>query len=321
MMKSSKQAEQEAALWVIRLREANEEEWNAFTSWLEADPAHLAAYDEAALVDAEAEEMLPRMDPSEPSQPIPAFRHQPADTKGAHGRRAFMGWAIAASLLLTTGYVALGGSGGTSVIETRPGERRQVALEDGSRVELNGGTRLVLDEGRPRFARLERGEALFHVVHDASQPFEVEAGEALLRDMGTVFNVVLEKASLEVAVSEGAVLYNPGREAKNLAPGMSLRKSAGALRVDHVDPGSVGGWHQGRLLYSAAPVSRVAADLSRNVGVPVTASPDVAARPFSGVIMLGGDPGAVLARTAALLGLSVRQTADGWILTKASAPS
>ena len=51
--------EEEAIAWVLRLREAGADDWEAFTLWLEADPAHQAAYDEAALADLEAEELAP----------------------------------------------------------------------------------------------------------------------------------------------------------------------------------------------------------------------------------------------------------------------
>jgi transmembrane sensor len=205
------------------------------------------------------------------------------------------------------------------MVETAAAERRTVALADGSSITLNGGTKLVLDEDRPRFARLERGEALFQVVHDSSKPFEVETPGGLLRDMGTVFNVVHNNQGLEVAVSEGAVVYNPEREAKNLTPGMALRKSPGApLWIGRMDGAAIGSWREGRLVYSAAPISKIAADLSRNLGVTVAAANDVGSRSFSGVILLEGAPPEVLERTAALLGLRLSRTSSTWTLATAS---
>ena len=50
---------QEAIDWTIRLREASPEEWRAFTAWLEADPAHLAAYDEVSQADATLGQLPP----------------------------------------------------------------------------------------------------------------------------------------------------------------------------------------------------------------------------------------------------------------------
>lgn len=315
-MKNRKEIEAEAVGWVIRLREAGEADWDAFTLWLEADPEHLAAYEEAALVDGEAEGLTPG------PAPIPAIEEERVVALPARApRRHFLGWAAAASILLTGTYVVLGSGGAPYAVETAAGERRVIALDDGSRIALNGGTRVTLDPDRPRYARLETGEALFEVVHDESRTFEVEAGGALLRDMGTVFNVLAERERLEVAVSEGAILFNPAREAATLTPGMALRRTAGQpARVERVGADAVGGWRQGRLAYSAASVGEVAGDLTRNLGVRVAADRSVASLPFSGVIGLDGSREQVLARSAALLGLSLKRAGDGWLLTRASAP-
>ncbi len=311
MLRKNRQVEDEAIAWVVRLRDAREEDWEAFTAWLEADEAHAAAYDEVALADAEAEQLLPP--PREAPAPARIAPFEPAPSR-RHGRRAFLGWGIAASLLLVTAYATTGDSD-IYAIETGAGERRQIALEDGSRIELNGASRIFLDKDRPRFARLERGEALFRVVHDSARPFEVEAGDALLRDMGTVFNVVSDRDTLEVSVSEGAVLYNPSREATNLTPGMGLRRTSGARPwVGKIDPAAVAGWTEGRLVYAGAPISRVAADLSRNTGLKVSAAGSVEDRPFSGIIILGGERREVVSRAASLLGVGVSRKGDGLIL-------
>lgn len=310
MLKAQGQIDSEAIGWVIRLRDASAADWEAFTAWLEADPGHLAAYEEAASADAGAEGLAGPAAPAEP-----AWRPSAERAPVRHGRRAFLGWGIAASLALAAGWTLLPGpEGGAYAVQTAPGERRNVDLPDGSRIALNGATRIVLDKARPRFARIERGEALFDVVHDDSRPFEVEAGDDLLRDMGTVFNVMHDGQALEVAVSEGAVLFNPGREAKSLRPGMAVRKVRGApLWTGRAE--GVGAWREGRLVYASAPASRIAADLSRNLGVTVGVQGAAAELPFSGVIALDGPPREVLERTAALLGLRLSRSSAGWTLS------
>jgi transmembrane sensor len=316
MVTTSREIEDAAIDWVVRLREADARDWAEFTAWLEADPAHGVAYEEAALADDEADEVLPPQ--REPVRPVLAPAAPPAS--GRFGRRAFVGWGIAASLVLGLGYAGMRGGTGQEVIQTAAGETRSVQLADGSSISVNGDTRLVIDEARPRFARLERGEALFHVVHDPARPFEVEAGDAVIRDLGTVFNVVREETALEVAVAEGAVVYNPGREARSLTPGMALRKAADApVEVTKVDAAMVGSWRDQRLVYSGATLARIAADLSRSTGLRISAAPDVAMRPFSGVIMLDGARQEVLERAAALLGVGLRRSADGWMFTRAGA--
>jgi transmembrane sensor len=313
MLKTDKHFNEEAIGWVIRLRDASAEEWEAFTAWLEADPAHLEAYERAALADADAGALSP-----EPARPIPEAAatapFSPARAP-AGGRRMVLGWGIAASLALFAGWFSLAGSGGPYSIETTPGERQTITLEDGTRIELNGGTKITLDEDRPRYASLDRGEALFRVVHDDARPFEVEAGGTMLRDLGTVFNVVRAEGVLDVAVSEGSVLFDPAGERKTLSPGMELTKVAGRpAQIVRIDNDAVGAWRDGRLVYSAAPLSRVAGDLSRNLGLNVVAAPQVGDRAFSGVIMLEGGREEVLARASALVGVELVRSGDRWIM-------
>ncbi len=314
--------EEEAIAWVVRLRDAGAEDWAAFTAWLEADIAHQAAYEEAALADLDAEELAPaprRVQPAWTPASEPA--HRP-------GRRKFLGWgagAMAAAVAGLVAYSTIPAGAALYAVETRPGEHRRIDLADGSHIDLNGATRIQLDRNNARYASLDRGEALFTVEHDEARPFEVEAGGARMRDLGTVFNVVAERGAVEIGVSEGRVLFDPDGAAVNLAPGMSLRRSAATARpvVMRGETSAIGGWRAGRLSYRSASVAQVAADLSRNLGVSVQASPAVAGRSFTGVIMLDrgrhdSDRGAAVRRAASLLGVSAGRSGDGWILTVGS---
>ncbi|QHL90469.1 hypothetical protein GVO57_06005 [Sphingomonas changnyeongensis] len=95
---------------------------------------------------------------------------------------------------------------------------------------------------------------------------------------------------------------------------MGLSETGDRVAVTALDPATVGGWRTGRLSYTAAPLAAVAADLGRSIGVPVRAAPEVAARPFTGVIMLDPDRDLLFRRVAALLGVRAVRTADGWTL-------
>ncbi len=312
-------AEEEAIAWVVRLRDAGADDWAAFAAWLEADSAHLAAYEEAALADLDAEELAPAPRPVRPAwTPAAEPDHRP-------GRRRFLGWGAGAMAAAVAGLVAwttIPAGAALYAVETRPGEHRRVDLADGSHIDLNGASRIQLDRNNVRYASLEQGEALFTIVHDEARPFEVEAGGARMRDLGTIFNVVAERGAVEVGVAEGRVLFDPGGAAVDLSPGMSLRRAGASARpvVMRGAPAAIGGWRAGRLSYRSAPVEQVAADLSRNLGVSVRASPAVARQSFTGVIMLdpdrpGSDSGAAVRRAASLLGVSAGRSGDGWILT------
>ncbi|WP_166038185.1 FecR domain-containing protein [Sphingosinicella sp. YJ22] len=295
--------EAEAIGWVIRLRDAGADDWAAFTDWLEADPAHAAAYDEAALAELEWGGL------ARPERAVP----KPRPGARPFNRRFFLGTGIAAAL---AGIIALGTlqTQGTYAVETAAGERRSVELADGSRVDLNGNSRILLDRGDPRVATLERGEALFTVVHNDADPFEVRTGDVLLRDMGTVFNVLRDGEMLDVAVAEGVVEYNPGRAAVTLRAGMALsRHSDAAPEVAQRSPEAITGWRDGRLIYAATTIGTVAGDLARNLGVPVRAEPDVAQRPFTGVIRVDDGP-ETIQRAAQLMGVNARPSNGGWTL-------
>ena len=297
-----------AIAWVIRLREARAEDWEEFAAWLEADPARAEAYEEIAMADRAMGD-LPRARPK-PILPLP--ERSPA---ARPARRAFLGWGIAAALAGTIGYVALRPGADLTTIATGPGERRSVVLADGSRIDVNGSTTLILDEDKPRFARLAGGEALFTIVHDGSRPFTVEAGDARIKDVGTLFNVIYSAEGLEVAVGEGEVLFNPAREAVSLSPGMMLREEGGRVVVARVEARSVGAWRQAQLSYGSATLPRIAADLSRNLGVAVRVDPRLSGRTFSGVIMVDGDQERLFRRVSALLDVKAERSGDGWLLT------
>jgi transmembrane sensor len=309
--------EEEAISWVVRLRDAGADDWEAFTLWLEADPAHRDAYEVAALADLDAAELAPAPRPVQPAwtpAPEPDFRRP--------SRRGFLGWGAAAAAAVAglVAYSTIPAGTAPYAVATGPGEHRRIELADGSRIDLNGATRVRLDRNNARFASLEQGEALFTVVHDEARPFEVEAGGARMRDLGTTFNVVAERGAVEIGVSEGRVLFDPAGAAVNLSPGMALHRASAAARpvVSSVEPDAVGGWRVGRLSYRSASVAQVADDLSRNLGVSVRTSASVARQDFTGVIMLGPDKAAAVRRAASLLGVSAGRSGEGWILTVGS---
>lgn len=300
----------DAVKWAVAVNDPGFADWDGFTAWLEADAAHAAAYDHAVLAATAADEGL-RAAPAR----APVIRARPV------ARRRVVQWlggAVAASLVAVAGVQVFNDRAQPYAIETGAGEMRTIALADGTKVALNGGTRLMLDRAAPRIATLERGEALFTVVHSDSDPFMVRAGGAEIVDLGTVFNVVREPGETRVAVAEGLVAYNPKAEDVRLSPGQTLVDAGGELRVGRAEPGDIGGWRGGRLIYDGAPLKSVAADLARATGTPIAVAPAIAMRPFTGVIAVPKDRTGFVAGLGPLLDVQVRSGADGATLTPAT---
>jgi RNA polymerase sigma factor (sigma-70 family) len=89
-----------------------------------------------------------------------------------------------------------------------PCERQ--TLPDGSVVELNRGASIeVAFTAAKRRVKLVRGEANFIVEKNPARPFIVNAAGVDVRAVGTVFNVRLGRAAVEVVVSEGRVKVEP----------------------------------------------------------------------------------------------------------------
>ena len=297
----------EAALWMARARDPRFADWDALTEWLEADPAHNLAYEEAF-----AGHDLACLS-------TPAAYAPPVVEAGRWRRHKWVGGALAgaAAAALIAVAVPYKSAGADIVAETAPGQHRLIRLADGTQIALNGDSRLVLNRSNGRTARLERGEAMFSVVHDETRPFTVDVNGARMVDLGTRFDVVLHARGSEVAVAEGAVLYDPDGAAVRLGPGRLLRRAGGSqiVEINQIDPAMVGTWQAGHLVYRDAPLSRVADDLARATGAKVMVDHAVAGRLFTGAIALGqSDREALARRLGAVLDVAVAQGRDGLYL-------
>jgi ferric-dicitrate binding protein FerR (iron transport regulator) len=62
------------------------------------------------------------------------------------------------------------------------------------------------------------GEAFFQVRHNADKPFIIHAGDAVIRDIGTSFNVKEERnGEVVVAVKEGIASLRSSKASKDQA--------------------------------------------------------------------------------------------------------
>ncbi|WP_375196667.1 FecR domain-containing protein [Sphingobium sp.] len=304
---------EEALGWVIRTRDPEFADWAAFTDWLEADSGHAAAYDALMAADAGLADIVP-------DEPVTIAA--PANDPGERGWRPMRwlgGGAVAAALVAA---VSLGVMNRTDIysVTTKPGETRSIALDDGTRVELNGGTTMRFDRHDARFAALDSGEAAFTVKHDASNPFRVTVGDAVFEDAGTVFNIVHSGNATRIGVSEGKVIYNPGAEAISLPAGRALSDDENGLRIMDVAIDAVASWRHGRLTYTNAPVAQISADIARSLGVQLAATPAAGAMRFTGTIRLDRNPELFFAGAAPLMGLTAVKQGDGWLLKEGDGP-
>ena len=295
---------EEALDWAVRTGDPDFADWDAFTLWLEQSPAHALAYDRIVAATEETTERLRLAAPANDDW-TPAEVPRP--------RR----WIVGLLALVLVSLVSLGlwrqMTPDLYIVETAPGEMQIVALGEGSRIQLAGGSRVVLDRDDLRFASLEQGRALFSVRHDDSDPFVVTAAGNRIVDVGTVFEVRLDSAAFRVAVSEGAVQFNPAKEDVHVAAGQTLWRAPDGYRVASIDPAQVGEWSKGRLTFDGESLAAVAQDLTRATGLSFAVDSASANRVVSGSILVDpvrDDPRSL----GPLLGVDVRPQSGAWII-------
>jgi len=294
---------EQAVTWAVRTGDPAFDDWEAFTVWLEQDLAHARAYDEVVASVADTTEAIP-VAPVANNDDEPARRSQ---------SRRWFGGAIAASLAAIVAVGMWQAQPATYTVETAPGEVQLVALEGGGHIELAGGTRMVLDGDDPRTAVLEQGQALFTIEHDPAAPFTLTVGEDTLVDVGTIFDVKHTDGRMALAVSEGAVVFNPGQQNVRVSPGQRLISAAGsdAYELSELPTADVGEWREGRLTFQNATLGDVAADLSRMTGIAFSVSAASTGTRVSGSLLVEpvrSDPRAL----GPLLGVSVRHDGEVW---------
>jgi len=196
----------------------------------------------------------------------------------------------------------------TSDYTTGVGERREVALADGSIIRLNAlsAVSVELDESA-RHIRLDEGQASFTVAHDPSRPFIVEAAGGQTRAVGTVFDIDRRVEGVVVTVIEGLVDVTDRGAPLRLAANQQVRYdgSGAGLVVAPVDASLATAWQRGRLVFENRRLDSVVAELGRyGSGLVVIANPELSRLRVSGVFDLD-DPASVLDSIAATLPVEI----------------
>ena len=272
--KLNSQIYQEASEWFVECRagDLDAKARQAFDSWLRKSPEHMSAYlefsaiwNEGRLLDPHdkfdqdtliAEAVADRDNVTDWSgarndndalaaafAPAPAIA--PATARREHrrfSRRRFA--AIAASLVLAAAaalfYVR---TLQAPTYATAIGEQRSLALMDGSTVELNSRSKIVVRyTPQGRNVELLQGQALFRVAKDASRPFIVKTGATLVRAVGTEFDVYQKRDGTVVTVVEGrvAILTDHALSEPGAATGATDEPRRTNLEFPTVPKGQVG---------------------------------------------------------------------------------
>ena len=304
----------EAARWFVRLQEPliSADEQQRFDAWLNQHPQHRDEFQSLQGLWTAADLL--------PAPRLKALVETPSTRRE---RRPLLRYAVAASVLA----VALGlglfsglnhPGGYHAEFATALGERKHVALPDGSVIDLNSRSRLqVRFEQDRRLIELSEGEAMFSVQHDTARPFVVEAGSGKVTVTGTRFDVRRGVSETRVVVEQGTVKVQ-GREAADnefisLTAGLGTRVDAqGTVAAAYaVNPVELTAWRSGKLVFNNASLSEVVAEVSRYRDKPLKVANATVANLRLTSVFKSDNTDALLKALPNILPVAVRTLADG----------
>lgn len=268
----------EASAWFVELNEESldEEARRRFGEWLRRSPEHVHAFLSLAAMwdDARVLSEVHRRNAAlllsaleEPAVlPFPARSSKvPATTSGWRPPKAAIAAGIAC-LSVCVGALAwwqLQGRYTSYVADV--GERRSIALEDGSTIDLNSRSRVkVRYTDDARLVELIDGQALFHVAKDAARPFIVASDGTRVRAVGTAFDVYQKSGGTVVTVVEGRVDVSEGEITQRASAGERVvtanRKVASPKPADVL---AATAWTQRKIVFDSTPLGEVIEEINR----------------------------------------------------------
>ena len=310
----------------------------AFLAWLKASPIHVKEY----LGVARVSHHLPAA-VREPQIPLETFLAQAAIGEDRvvplqrpapePERRAVLQvpppvLAIAASLLALAVAVLWWAHDGEllgipKTYRTAHGEQSVQRLPDGSVLHLDTDSEATVRySANERLVELERGQALFEVVHEGARRFRVAAGDAGAIAVGTQFDVYRKSGAIEFTVARGEIAVFSGEPSwlrdlgavptrvQRVGAGYQTRSEAGILSTQPVavDLEQTLGWLQHKLVFEHRPLGEVAAEFNRYGSVPVEIEDEVLRTlPVSGMFD-AGDTESFVAFLQRLPGVTVERT-------------
>jgi len=198
---------------------------------------------------------------------------------------------------------------------TRVGQRRQLILADGSRLDLNTDTRVDVrfDAGR-RLIQLHQGEILVETAKD-SRPLSVQTAQGQVLALGTRFSVRQGEGLSQVMVAAAAVEVRPAlasRQGVRVEAGQGLSFSAHGAGPLQPMPADVQAWTQGMLVAVDWRLDDLLAELSRYRPGYLGCATDIGGLRLSGAFDLD-DSEAALASLQDALPIHIRRLTRYWV--------
>ncbi|MCK6188319.1 FecR family protein [Pseudomonas sp. EYE_354] len=242
---------QQAADWLTRLHDEDvtDADRHAFDAWCQADPRHAVAIERMRALWGSLDTL-----PAQPARlalnrAFTAQRPRSAQVLGLLGV-LLCGWQAFEHLPVWM-----------ADQRTGVGERRQIALDDGSSLQLNSNSAVdVKFDGHQRVIELLQGELWVDVAKDAQRPFVVRTDQGTATALGTRYLVkrAADGATVVTVIESSVAVKGQAEEGVKVAAGQRAILEHGhamaAQATGNADPDA---WTRGLLKVNDQPLSEV----------------------------------------------------------------
>ena len=301
---------QQAANWLTRLHDEDvtDADRRAFDTWCQADPRHALAIERMRGLWGSLDTL-----PAKPARIALNRAFAPRRPRGAQ---------VAGLVgVLLCGWVGLDPLPVWMADQrTGVGERRQIALEDGSQLQLNSNSAVdVKFDGHQRVIELLQGELWVDVAKDAQRPFVVRTNQGTATALGTRYLVKrAEDGTTVVTVIESIVaVKGDASEGVKVTAGQRTILDQGRAQAPQASGSSdPDAWTRGLLKVNDQPLTEVLQTLaSYRHGLVRFDAPALQNLRVSGVFKLD-DTTAALAALADNLPIQVEYFTDLLVVVK-----
>lgn len=341
--------EEEARAWLIEFDDepAAPERLVEFRSWLARSPLHRRAFERAVAAWWEMDRLAGPAREAPRAAADPELEAELTTNPGAQRRFRGSRWPVVAAGALAAVMVLAAGLGIllhasrpaparaiVSTYSTAIGQISTVSLADGSTVELNTASRLIVAyRDDARILRLAAGEAYFEVAPNPHRPFIVYAGRFSVTAVGTAFAVHRLAAGVDLTVTRGHVDLDrlkavPGNLPSGpvgggtidarlpVAGGQDAQVVNGRWLLKPLDARSMDqrlAWRDGMLMFEDEPLADVVTEISRYTPMKIVVSdPSIQSLKVGGYFSVR-DVGAILETLHETLGIQVSREKDDTI--------
>ncbi|VVP63025.1 FecR family protein [Pseudomonas lurida] len=248
---SSEQIIQQAAQWLTRLHDeaVTDADRQAFNAWRQADPRHAVAIERMSAVWGSLDAL-----PAKPARIALNRAFIPRRPRGAQVV-GLLGVVVCGWLGLQHLPIWMADQ------RTGVGERRQIALEDGSQLQLNSNSAVdVKFDGHQRVIELLQGELWVDVAKDAQRPFVVRTDQGTATALGTRYLVkrAADGTTVVTVIESTVAVKGDTREGVKVAAGQrSVLDHGRAQPPQAIGSSDPDAWTRGLLKVNDQPLSEV----------------------------------------------------------------